>query len=80
MDLDALYGDYSLDDEQDFYASSSPKHGFGKVKTYHEQTAIAATCNTPESSTLTLIKTKQRCRLEVESDLRCALSNIKPNI
>lgn len=31
-------------------------------------------------STLALIKTKQRSLLEVESDLRCALSNIKPNI
>src|SRR5258705_4214249 len=31
-------------------------------------------------SALTLIKTKSRCRLKVESDLRCALSNIKPNI
>jgi hypothetical protein len=31
-------------------------------------------------SALTVIKTKQRCRLEIESDLRCSLSHVKPNI
>ncbi|XP_068246863.1 zinc finger BED domain-containing protein 5-like [Palaemon carinicauda] len=31
-------------------------------------------------STLTAIKTKYRNRLDVEDDLRCALSNIKPRI
>lgn len=33
-----------------------------------------------EFSSRAVIKTKHRNRLEVESDLRCSLSNIKPNV